>query len=229
MDKPHGLMVHRSSIASEANEFALQSVRDQTGKRVYPVHRLDRGTSGALLFAFSSEIAATLSGAFAEGAVGKVYHAIVRGVPPLETLIDYPLREELDPIADRKARQNKPAQDARTLVKRIASFEIPERVDKFPTSRYSLVQALPQTGRKHQIRRHLRHIGNPIVGDVTHGVGKHNRYFAEKLGSKRMLLACTGMVFKHPRSSTPMKVSAPLSREFRSVLTQLEAYSYAPT
>lgn len=227
--KPSGLLVHRSSLAREASEFALQIVRDQMGRKVYPVHRLDRGTSGLLLFALTPQSAARLANCFAEGRVHKTYLAVVRGIAPVRTLIDYPLREELDAIADRQARKDKPAQEARTEIERVAAFELPVRVDKFPTSRYSLVQASPQTGRKHQIRRHLRHLGHPIIGDVTHGVGKHNRYFAENFGNRRMLLACTQMKWTDPRSGEQLEIRAPLDEAFGTVLHQLERHAYAPT
>src|SRR5690606_30856436 len=111
---------------------------------------------------------------------------------------DYALKEELDEIADKRTNPDKEAQPAQTLVRRLESYEIPVQVDKFPTSRYSLVEAHPVTGRKHQIRRHLRHLGHPIIGDINHGVGKHNRFFEEHFKIRRLLLAANALRFHHP-------------------------------
>jgi tRNA pseudouridine65 synthase len=222
VNKCSGLLVHRSAIDRHATEFALQTVRDQIGKMVYPVHRLDRATSGALIFALSSEVARTLSGGFAEGKIGKKYLAIVRGVPlQKEISLDYPLKEELDKKSDTMARENKPAQAAVTQFSTLASYEFPVMVDKYPTSRYSLILAQPKTGRKHQIRRHLHHLGHPIIGDVTYGSGKHNRFFRESFKVQRLFLACTELTFNHPTTAKIMQIQAPLAPEFRRVVDEL--------
>ncbi|MFN9067320.1 MAG: pseudouridine synthase [Bdellovibrionales bacterium] len=221
VNKRSGLLVHRSAIDTKAEEFAMQILRDQLGQRVYPVHRLDRPTSGALLFALSSENARELSLVFSEGRVSKTYLAVVRGNPPSEVLVDHPLKEELDEIADKKARVDKPAQPAVTKVFTLASVELPMQVDKFPTARYSLVKAIPITGRKHQIRRHLRHLGHPIIGDVSHGSGKHNRFFRNQFQVNRLLLACTQISFLHPKENKMITVEAPLAEEFKQILHQL--------
>lgn len=221
VNKVSGLLVHRSAIASQEEVFAVQMVRDQIGKKVYPVHRLDRPTSGALVFALSSESARNLAKEFSENRVAKTYLAVVRGTSPEEAVIDHPLKEELDEIADSRAREDKPAQEAVTVVSKLASIELPVKVDKFPTSRYSLVKAQPKTGRKHQIRRHLHHLGHPIIGDVNYGSGKHNRYFRETLGSHRLLLACTEISFLHPVENKMVTIHAPLAEDFSSVLGKL--------
>ena len=219
--KHSGLLVHKSLIDRHASQFALQIVRDQIGQHVYPVHRLDRPTSGALMFALSREGARHLSEEFAQGKVQKSYLAVVRGSPPLQTTIDYPLREELDAKSDRMAQAHKPAQSAITEVITLATCELPFCVDKFPTTRYSLVKAKPKTGRKHQIRRHLRHLGHPIIGDVNHGSGKHNRFFKQHLDSHRLLLACTELSLTHPRTHKTICIQSPLASEFKSVLQKL--------
>ena len=219
--KPPGLLVHRSAIASEATEFALQTVRDQLGKHVYPVHRLDRATSGALMMALDVESARILSAQFEAGTVEKTYLAVVRGTPKAEFTVDHPLKEELDRKADRMARVDKPAQEAVTDFATLGHVEFPVQVDKFPTTRYALVEARPRTGRKHQIRRHLAHAGHPIAGDVEHGSGKHNRFFRERFGLHRLLLACTRLTFDHPVSGARVTVAAPLSAEFATLVTEL--------
>lgn len=220
INKPAGLLVHRSALDRHETRFALQLVRDQIGRRVFPVHRLDRPTAGALVFAFDTEAARLLAQSWTE--VAKTYKAIVRGWPEFDsTTLDYPLREELDAIADAHARENKPAQGAVTHVRKLATCELPVAVDRYPTTRYALVEARPLTGRKHQVRRHLRHLGHPIIGDVNHGSGKHNRFFAHELASRRLHLACTELTLPHPRTGRPLTVRAPLDEGFRAVLTRL--------
>lgn len=222
ISKPAGLLVHRSFLDSSEKRVALQLLRDQIQKTVYPVHRLDRPTSGVLVFALSSQAAQLLSQEFSEKRVQKKYLAIVRGIPPGQVTINYPLKEELDPIADKKARLDKPAQEAITHIETLANIELPFQVDRYPSSRYALVCARPETGRKHQIRRHLRHLGHPIIGDINHGVGKHNRFFAEHFQCKRLLLACTELTFTQPFTQTSLTLKAPLCEDFKQLLKKLQ-------
>lgn len=221
VNKNAGLLVHRSSIDRHAEVFALQTVRDQMRRFVFPVHRLDRSTSGALIFALSAFSARFLANEFAQCRVHKKYLAVVRGSSPSDALIDYPLKEELDAKSDSMARTDKPAQQAVTHLSTLATYEFPVAVDKYPTSRYSLVRALPKTGRKHQIRRHLRHLGHPIIGDVTYGSGKHNRFFRDSLKVNRLLLACTEISFQHPKENRIVHVRAPLASEFKQLVETL--------
>ena len=222
VNKPSGMLVHRTNLApSDESIAALQLVRDLIGRKVFPVHRLDRPTSGVLIFALSSEAANSLSVEFAEKRVVKKYLAVVRGRSPAECVVDHPLREELDKIADRQARVDKPAQEAVTDIRTLATVELPFRVDRYPTSRYSLVCAVPRTGRKHQIRRHLKHLNHPIIGDVNHGVGKHNRLFREQFACGRLLLACTEISFVHPFTGVEVVVRAPLTEDYSVVLQKL--------
>lgn len=221
IDKPAGLLVHRSWIASEAREFALQMLRDQIGQRVYPVHRLDRPTSGLLVFARSAAAAQRLADAFAERRVHKVYHAVVRGYAPAEGEIDYALKEELDKIADAQADQDKPAQPAYTQFRCLAQVELPVAVGKrYATSRYSLVELHPRTGRKHQLRRHLAHIRHPIIGDANHGDNRHNRFFRDELEIRRLLLAATGLAFTQPYSGELIELKLALPRELRWLFSE---------
>lgn len=227
INKPSGLLVHRTDLARFETEFALQILRDQLGQSVYPVHRLDRPTSGVLIFALSSESAKCLAEEFSEKRVKKKYLAVVRGRSPEFCVVNHPLKEELDAIADKKARQDKPAQEAVTDVKTIATVELPFRIDRYPSTRYSLVCAIPHTGRKHQIRRHMKHLNHPIIGDVNHGVGKHNRFFREQFQNQRLLLACTEISFHHPKTKQDVSIRAPLTRDFKEILEKLGWSHYA--
>lgn len=216
--KPAGLLVHRSPIDRHETEFALQYARALNGgEHVYPVHRLDRPTSGILAFARDSDTARTLGLAMMAGDVAKTYLAMVRGWPPEQGEIDYPLREEPE---DRRLKGiEQPVRNALTHYRTLATTEIPVEIEKYPTSRYALVELSPKTGRKHQLRRHMKHINHPMIGDANHGRGRHNRYFAERFGEGRLMLAATMMAFRHPVSGEPLTVSAAPEASFLEVLS----------
>ena len=229
INKPSGLLVHRSPIDRHETRYALQLVRDQIGQYVYPVHRLDKPTSGVLLFALSSDSARELSRQFAAGGVRKHYLAVVRGHCPHEGCIDYPLREERDRIADRDRRSELPVQNAITRYTRLATVELPLAVERYPQTRYSLVALQPETGRRHQLRRHMKHIGYPLIGDAKHGKGIHNRFFRTQYGCHRLLLACTAMAFVHPASGQPLALQAALDAPFQRVLEAFGWLGLPPT
>ena len=183
INKPHGLLVHRSRIAADATEFAVQILRDQINQVVWPVHRLDRKTSGVLLFAKSKSINSKVQQLFQERKVSKIYKAIVRGFTPESGTIDYALTE------------NEKTQDAITHFKTLKHFEIDLPFGKFPTSRYSLVELKPETGRFHQLRKHMAHLRHPIIGDRPHGCNKQNKLWKEKFGMTTMLLHAERLEF----------------------------------
>lgn len=227
--KPANLLVHRSMLDRHETRFAVQLVRDMTGRRVYPAHRLDRATSGLLVFAFDSEAAASLSTAFANGHITKRYLAIVRGHTDTSGLIDHPIRRRDDEVGSTKA--NEPLQNAITHFRRLATTELPIAVDRYPSSRYSLLELAPETGRRHQLRRHLKHISHPIIGDTTWGKGKHNRMFAEHFGVRRLFLACTRLRIPHPDDQRLLTLDCPPETDFMRVITALgwqHALSDAP-
>lgn len=221
INKPAGLLVHRSLIDRHETRFAIQLTRDQIGQKVYPVHRLDKPTSGVLLFALDSEIARLLTEQFTAGLVDKTYQAIARGYVADSGVIDHPLREELDALADANANPHKAAQAAVTHYQCLQRFELPYAVDQHPTSRYSLVALRPKTGRKHQLRRHMKHISHHLIGDTTHGNGKHNRFFREQLGCSRLLLHAAQLQLAHPHTGEWLQLDASLSEEFAHVVQLL--------
>lgn len=221
VNKPAGMLVHRSRIDRTARRFVLQTVRDQLGQRVYPVHRLDKPTSGVLLLALHPEAARQLGEAFAERMIAKTYVAVVRGYVDNAGVIDYPLKEGLDKTTDGRARTDKPAQPAVTHYRRLAQVEVPFAVSRYPTSRYALVELRPETGRKHQIRRHLKHVFHPIIGDGKYGQGRHNRFFKNQYGCHRLLLAATDLAFPHPVTKERLTITAPLDAAFCAVLDHL--------
>ena len=218
INKPSGLLVHKSPIDKRETLFALQLVRDQIGQWVYPIHRLDKPTSGVLIFALNSEVARMLSEDFKAHQIHKEYIAVVRGYTPQEALIDYDLKVLLDKKADKDRSDNKAPQEARTQYHRLATVELPYAVSRYPVARYSLVRLLPQTGRKHQLRRHLKHIFHPIVGDTKYGRGEHNQLFREKFGSHRLLLHASKVTFSHPITGEEMMIEAGVDEVFKRVL-----------
>lgn len=225
INKPSNLLVHKTELDFFETEFALQQLRDQIGQHVYPIHRLDKATSGALLFALNSEMARLMSDAFATRQVDKRYLALVRGWPAEAGVIDHPLSIRQDDVDPRTPIDHKAPQQATTQYQRLAQFSLDWAVDKYPTSRYALLALTPITGRRHQIRRHLKHLSHPIIGDSTYGKGRHNRAFAEAFEVDRLLLACTGLAFTHPRSQQKISLNCPLTGDFAHVLLQLGAQS----
>jgi len=203
INKPNGLLVHRSPIASDADVFAVQLLRDQLGQKVYPAHRLDRKTSGVLLFALNETMNSEMQRKFMDGEITKTYHAIVRGHTPDRGEIDYPLK-----------RDDGVTQDAVTHFETLARAEVPFALGKHATSRYSLVQLNPLTGRMHPVRKHMAHIMHPIIGDRPHGCNKQNRFFKEHLGMIQMMLHAVSMEFVHPVSDQHVTIEAPYLFEF---------------
>jgi tRNA pseudouridine65 synthase len=225
VNKPSGLLVHRSPIDRHETRFALQLLRDQLGRRVHPVHRLDKGTSGALAFALDRDTAAMLAAKFAGQQVRKTYLAIVRGWPAASGLIEHPLEAVQDAYAPAAGTGPKPC---RTEYRVVATVELPLRVDRYPTSRYALVELEPDTGRRHQLRRHLAHVFHPIIGDSTYGKGRHNRVFADLYGVRRLLLACVRLEFAHPVTGEPLLIHADPGPEFELLHRQLDWRAGAP-
>ncbi|OWK70334.1 pseudouridine synthase [Pedobacter sp. AJM] len=207
INKPHGLLVHQSSIARDATEFALQMLRDQVGRHVSPVHRLDRKTSGILLFAFDKDTEIAMHQQFMNTQTIKKYLAILRGFAPGSMDIDYPL-----------AKENGTMQDAFTSFKTLQHAEVNVPFGKHATSRYSLVEATPKTGRMHQLRRHFSHILHPIIGDRTHGCNKQNKFFLERWNMSTMLLHASELTFTHPVTSESIHLKAALHDEFKRVM-----------
>jgi tRNA pseudouridine65 synthase len=208
--KPSGLLVHRSSEATD-RITCMTILRDQLGARVHPAHRLDRGTSGVLLFSLDADTARSLASAFAGREVKKRYLAVTRGFPPDEGIIDYPLAEEPgdEPV------------EAVTAYRSLARVELPWPVGRYQTARYSLLLAEPATGRRHQIRRHMAHIRHPIVGDIVHGEGRHNRLFRERFGVRRLLLHAWSVELPHPATGELVRIEAPVPQELRVLFLAL--------
>jgi tRNA pseudouridine65 synthase len=199
----------------------MQLTRDAVGCHVFPVHRLDKPTSGVLLFAKSSAVARSLTEAFTEHKVTKQYLAVVRGFMPEQGTVDYALSFKPDAIADKFANLDKPAQEAVTHWRRLAQIELPFAVSKkHDTTRYSLMRLTPETGRKHQLRRHMRHLFHHIVGDTSHGDGRHNRFFRTQYDCARMLLHAQTLALSHPVTGEPLLLTAELDDQWIRIMEE---------
>lgn len=207
INKPSGIMVHPTGI-TEDKVFILQLLRDQLGQAIYPVHRLDRGTSGVLLFGKTPEAASHIGQQFMAKMVSKKYLVLVRGHAPESGTIDYPLASE----------PGKEKKEAITHFRRLAISEIDAAIGlRYPTARFSLLEAEPETGRRHQIRRHLAHINHPVI-NCRHGDVKQNKYFRGVFGIQRLLLHSQMLEIEHPATGARLSLSAPFDAVFAQAL-----------
>lgn len=211
INKPHGLAVHRSKYVGEAADYALQLLRDQLKQFVFPCHRIDRKTGGVLLFSLNIEVNSLMQQQFTSNLVEKKYLAILRGYTADSGKIDYPLINEKGKT-----------QEAITLYKTLKKTELDIPFGSFNTSRYSLVEAKPQTGRMHQIRKHFAHIDHPIIGDRPHGCNKQNKLFKQKFDLTTMMLHASEIVFKHPINESEIRIRADLHSEFQRMIQLLK-------
>ncbi len=222
--KPEGLLVHRSNIDRHEKRFLLQELRDQIGQHLYPVHRLDKPTSGLILFALTPEVAALLQADMQSNQTTKEYLLVCRGYCPEVGIIDHPLKP-IDDFKSKRRKSNpagpqetKPAQEAVTEYTRLATAELDVEIDRYPQSRYSFVLARLLSGRKHQIRRHFKHLSHPIIGCPKYGKSKHNHYFADKLSAPRLLLHSYRMVLIHPVTQAPLELITPPVGSFERLI-----------
>ncbi|WP_333663664.1 pseudouridine synthase [Chishuiella changwenlii] len=207
INKPSGLLVHKSFYARDAKVYAVQELRNQIGgQHVYPIHRLDRKTSGVLIFALDKEVLKVMNEYFASREVEKKYLAILRGWAPKELTIDYDLTN------DDGVKQN-----AITYFHLLQTAEIDLEYNNHPTSRYCLVEAIPETGRMHQLRKHFRHIFHPILGSRPHGCNKQNKLWLENFGLTGMMLHAHQLIFSHPITKERIVLNATINDEFTKV------------
>lgn len=220
INKPQGMLVHRTRI-SEDTVFVMQTLRDQIGASVYTIHRLDRATSGVLVYGKSAEAAEMLAAYFREKTIGKKYLAIVRGWTDDQGSIDYAVRDQDKPDAE--------LLPAISHYRTLGRSEVPHAIGyKYKTARFSLVEVEPETGRRHQIRKHFAHILHPVIGDKRHGDNKHNMYFWNKLDLPRMLLHASALRFEHPVSGQTLVLQAPVDDLFIRALRVVELEAYLP-
>jgi len=211
IEKPTAIHVHPTPL-SPRESSCMQQLRDQIDQWVYTVHRLDRATSGVLVFALSSEAAKELHALFVARKVRKRYIAVLRGwLADREGQIDYPLSEH----------DAAESQEAITDYRVLETVELPIPVSKFPTARFTLVEAFPRTGRNHQLRKHFSHLRHPIIGDTNHGDGKQNRFFREHFNLHRLMLMATHLQFTHPFTGEELEIKSEMPEELSAAFDVL--------
>ena len=213
INKPNGLLVHRTNISEEEDLFAVQLLRDLIGQKVYNVHRIDRPTSGVLLFALSNEMASIMTTQFKEKKIKKTYIALVRGWFPPVAFLNHPIRNG-----------NGILQDAETNFNLLEKYELSIPVKPYETSRYSMIEAHPSTGRWHQIRQHLAHLRHYIVNDRVHGTGAHNQMFTGELGISNLFLHAKELQFIHPVTGKEIIIQADLPQHWNDFKEIVERY-----
>lgn len=213
VNKPAGIPVHGSRILADKPATLMALARDHAGKMVYTVHRLDRPVSGVMVLAFRQQAQALLGRQFELRNTRKSYLAVVRGWPDSSGVIAHALQPPRD-----ERTENSVAREAITAYERIARVEIPLPVHPYATSRYSLLALYPETGRRHQLRRHLKHISHHIIGDTTYGRGEHNRLFREEYGCWRLLLHAWSLELHHPVTGESLRFHAPLDAKFGAIV-----------
>ena len=222
INKPSGLLVHKSMIDRHEIYFAMKILRDQIQQWVYPIHRLDKPTSGVLLFALDSQTAKIISEQFKAHTISKTYIAVVRGYAPDEGLVEHALTEKLDKIADKDTSKVKKAQEAVTAFTKLNEVELDFAVGRYNKTRYSLVELKPKTGRKHQLRRHMKHINHHLLGDTKYGRGEHNKLIRSEFDCHRMLLHAISLEVTHPYTKEKLIIKAPLDETFKSIFNKFE-------
>lgn len=233
VDKPAGLMVHRGANTHPDEPVLLQVLRDQLQRFIYPIHRLDRPTGGLVVFALDSKTASKLGKMFMARQVEKYYQALVRGFMPEEWMETRPLqeRDDSDRAIDRRvdgaqstgaAGEGAAGQSATTHFRCLQRFEVEWPSSGFPTSRFSLLEVHPTTGRWHQIRRHLNFLAHPVIGDHRHGDHRWNQMFFERTGHYRMMLSAMRLDFRHPVTQEMLTLQAPRGESFDAAIAHLE-------
>ena len=225
VSKPSGMFVHRTAEDRSDKQVVLQILRDQIGEYIYSIHRLDRATSGVVLLATTKEAASAMSTAFAERAVSKTYMALVRGHCETEGQISRPLisSQGRDKPAGHPMAQPK---EAMTFFCTLKKFEIPISCGRYDTTRSSLIEVQPRTGRFHQIRRHMNFVSHPVIGDTTHGDSRHNVLYREHFALERLMLAAVRLEFRHPTTGESVSINCPPNASFSNVIQRLESCSH---
>ena len=216
--KPAGLVVHRSKMTQSHEPVLLQALRDQLNQFVYPVHRLDRPTAGLILFGLSGAAAAKMVELFTNRRVSKYYQALVRGFVPRPCVIDKPLREKFGEDWDEGSTASHPTQEATTHFDVLEHYQVSWPIGDFESSRFSLLEVQPVTGRWHQIRRHLNHMANPVIGDHRHGDHRYNQLVYAQTGVYRMLLTAMRLDFRHPYTGELHSIVVGRGSEFDRIL-----------
>ena len=223
VDKPSGLLVHPSWI-SKPDEPTLMGLLKECypSDKLHTIHRLDRATSGVILVGKELESSKRMQEQFQAREVKKEYECLVRGwFNEPKGRVDHALVPKYDKFADPLASQDKEAKAAVTDFEVIGQTELLIPVGRYATSRYSRVACYPHTGRKHQIRRHMKHLLHPIIGDTKYGEGRHNRMFRDHFNLHRLVLMARAIQFCHPITNTLITITADLPVDIKQLYEEL--------
>ncbi|RUM48959.1 MAG: pseudouridylate synthase [Marinomonas sp.] len=225
VNKPSGLLVHRTDLAKHEQDAVVQRLNEQLGKWVYPIHRLDRATSGVLVMALKEDVAGALGEQFMARTTDKVYQAIVRGYPQELGTIDYPLAKLNEEKGRSRFKIEGTEKPAVSHFKTLERYEINIPVSRYPKMRLSLVEVKPEQGRTHQIRRHFKHVFHPLLGDTRYGCRHHNQVMRQHWSEDlRLMLHAKSLTFKHPTTQSTLSIEAPLEQDMKSLLSWLEKH-----
>lgn len=206
VNKPNNVLVHHAhhsrNVADE--DSLLQLIFNHKKIKVYPIHRLDRKTSGAILLAKNKEIVSKFQKLFTINEIQKTYFGVVRGFSPDSKIINSPV----------KGRDAKVHKEALTYLKTLANIVLNIPVKPYDSSRYSLVELSPKTGRMHQLRVHSNKISHPLIGDPKYGDKNHNLMFENNFDMKNMFLHAGKLEFKHPFTLKSLSLNASFSDDW---------------
>lgn len=222
VNKPSGLLVHRTELASQETDAVVQRLNAQLGKWVYPVHRLDRATSGVLILALSTQAANAIAKLFENGDIVKEYLSIVRGHVEENGIINHPLAKLNEQKGRARFKIEGTEKEAITHFNCLETYLLPQAVSKYPTTRCCLVNVKTEQGRKHQIRRHFKHIRHPLIGDTRYGCRHHNKLFTELRMPLRLLLHAQKIQFTHPFSKENITINASIPDDFQTIIQYLQ-------
>lgn len=212
--KPNNMLVHHSFMARNQSEeqTLVALLQEKYEHQYFPVHRLDRKTSGIVLCAKEKRFVADFQALFTSDQIQKVYHGIVRGFSPENGVID-------SPVKGRDANVHK---EALTHFETLANVTLPIPVQPFSESRYSLVKLLPKTGRMHQLRVHLNKINHPLIGDPKYGDRFHNRMFQAEFGMSNLFLHASSLSFQHPFLAEKISIQCPFPKDWETISKRFE-------
>ena len=200
VNKPNNILVHHAYHSRNKSEedSLLQLLEQQLGKKLYPIHRLDRKTSGIILLATETSYVSKFQELFTHHEIQKTYYGIVRGFAPESKVIDSPV----------KGRDADVYKEAETQMHTLAKIQLEIPVKPYDSSRYSLVKLLPKTGRLHQLRIHMNKISHPLLNDAKYGDKNHNLMFEEKFGWRKLFLHAASLQFQHPFTQELLSLQA---------------------
>ena len=204
--KPNNVLVHHAHHSRNKieEESLIQLIENQFGKRYYPIHRLDRKTSGIILLASKREYVASFQALFTNNEIQKIYYGVVRGFSQDNKIINSPV----------KGRDALVYREAETHLNCLDKIELNIPVKPYDSSRYSLVELRPKTGRMHQLRIHMNKVSTPLINDAKYGDKNHDLMYAKQFGWKNLFLHAGSLEFIHPFTNKKLILKSSFSEDW---------------